>query len=195
LGLIVAKVSGRSYGDFLHQRIFGPLHMQNTLVYQKGKNEVSYRAYGHSLEKGKFQATDQSSTSATLGDGGVYSNVEDLSRWDDALRDHSLLPESEMQAALTPVKLADGREPRWPMEPDGDNLAPGKPVAYGFGWFLDPFQGHPRMWHSGTTMGFRNVVERFTKDGLTIVILSNRTDLEPANLALRIANFYLGKRE
>jgi CubicO group peptidase (beta-lactamase class C family) len=193
LGLIVAKFSGTSYGDFLRQRIFLSLHMQSTLVYQKGQNEIPLRAYGHSLDKGKFLLTDQSSTSATLGDGGIYSNLEDLSKWDDALRNHTLLSAQEMQPALTPVKLADGSEPHWPLESDGDNLEPGKPVSYGFGWFLNSYEGHARMWHSGSTMGFRTVIERFWKDGLTIVILCNRADLEPAKLALQIADLYLGK--
>ena len=191
LGLIVAKISGISYGEFLQQRIFGPLEMKHTVVYQKGKNEISDRAYGYSLEKGKFILTDQSATSATLGDGGIYSNLEDLSKWDGALANHALLSAQEMQLALTPVKLADGSEPRWPKEADDDNLAPGQPVSYGFGWFLDPYQGHPRMWHSGSTMGFRTVIERFTADHLTIVILCNRTDLEPPKLALQIAASYL----
>jgi CubicO group peptidase (beta-lactamase class C family) len=75
LGLIVAKVSGVSYPEFLERRIFNPLHMQNTLAYQKGKNEIPHRAFGHSREHGKLVVADQSSTSATLGDGGVYSNL------------------------------------------------------------------------------------------------------------------------
>jgi CubicO group peptidase (beta-lactamase class C family) len=191
LGLMVAKVSGVSYGEFLQQRIFVPLGMEHTLVYQKGKNEISNRAYGHSLEKGKFILTDQSATSATLGDGGIYSNLEDLSKWDDALANHTLLSTQEMQPALTPVKLADGSEPHWPKEADDDNLAPGQPVSYGFGWYLDPYQGHPRRWHSGTTVGFRTVVERFTADHLTTVILCNRADLDPSKLALQIAQYYL----
>jgi CubicO group peptidase (beta-lactamase class C family) len=190
LGLIVAKTSGVSYGEFLQQRIFGPLGMKNTVVYQKGKNEVRNRAYGHRLEQGKFAVRDQSSTSATLGDGGVYSNLEDLSKWDDALANHLLLSAAEMRPALTPVRLADGNEPHWPREADDDNLAPGQPVSYGFGWFLDPYQGHARMWHSGSTMGFRTVIERFTGDHLTMVILCNRTDLDPARLALEIAEPY-----
>jgi CubicO group peptidase (beta-lactamase class C family) len=177
LGLIVAKVSGLSYPDFLEQRIFSPLQMRNTLAYQKGKMEIPHRAYGHTREHGKLILTDQSSTSATLGDGGVYSNLNDLSKWDDALANHALLTAEVMQAALTPVKLADGREPHWPTEPDGDNLAPGKPVSYGFGWFLDAYPGHPRMWHSGTTIGFRNVIER--------------SDFDPTVLAFKIANLYL----
>jgi len=192
LGLIVAKASGVSYPEFLKRRIFDPLHMQNTLAYQRGSKEIPLRAFGHSRERGKLILSDQSSTSATLGDGGVYSNLEDLSKWDEALGKHTLLSATKMQAALTPVKLADGREPHWPAQPDGDNLAPGKPVSYGFGWFLDSYSGHPRMWHSGTTIGFRNVIERFTMGRLTIVILCNRADFDPTALSLKIADIYLG---
>jgi CubicO group peptidase (beta-lactamase class C family) len=195
LGLIVAKASGVSYPEFLKRRIFDPLHMQNTLAYQRGSKEIPHRAFGHSRERGKLILSDQSSTSATLGDGGVYSNLEDLSKWDEALGKHTLLSATKMQAALTPVKLADGREPHWPAQPDGDNLAPGKPVSYGFGWFLDSYPGHPRMWHSGTTIGFRNVIERFTTDHLTIVILSNRADFDPTALSLKIADLYLGSEK
>ena len=191
LGLIVAKVSGKSYGTFLRERIFAPLKMNHTIVFQKGKNQIVNRAFGHSKENGALKETDQSSTSATLGDGGIYSNLEDLTNWDAALQYHTLLSKKEMQPALTPVKLNDGSEPRWPLEANDDNLHPGKPVSYGFGWFLDPYQSHSRMWHTGTTMGFRTVIESFTEgDGLTVVILCNRTDLDPEKLALQIASYY-----
>jgi CubicO group peptidase (beta-lactamase class C family) len=191
LGLIVAKVSGKPYGTFLQERIFAPLKMNHTIVYQKGKDEVVNRAFGHSREGNALKETDQSSTSATLGDGGIYSNLEDLAKWDDALRHHILLSEKEFRPALTPVKLNDGSEPHWPLEPNDDNLHPGKPVSYGFGWFLDPYQGHQRMWHTGSTMGFRTVIERFTEAGnLTVIILSNRTDLDPEKLALQAAGYY-----
>jgi CubicO group peptidase (beta-lactamase class C family) len=188
LGLIVAKVSGKTYGDFLHERIFAPLKMNRTIVFQKEKNEVANRAFGHSKENEALKETDQSATSATLGDGGIYSNLEDLAKWDEALRSHTLLSKTEFQPALIPVKLNDSSEPHWPSQPNDDNLHPGKPVSYGFGWFLDPYQGHPRMWHTGSTMGFRTVIERFTEDGLTVIILCNRTDLEPEKLALQIAD-------
>jgi CubicO group peptidase (beta-lactamase class C family) len=173
--------------------------MGQTLLFQKGKNEVVNRAFGHSNENGVLKETDQSSTSATLGDGGIYSNLQDLAKWDDALRKHVLLSEKEFQPALTPVKLNDGSSPHWPMEANDDNLHPGKPVSYGFGWFLDPLEvmpdktkaRHQRMWHTGSTMGFRTVIERFTEDdGLTIIILCNRTDLDPEKLALKAASYY-----
>ena len=189
LGLVVAKASGQSYGEFLKEKIFAPLKMNHTIVLQKGKNEVANRAFGHSRENAGLKETDQSSTSATLGDGGMYSSLDDLAKWDDALRNHTLLNEKEFQPALTPVKLNDGSEPHWPAEANHDNLHPGRPVSYGFGWFLDPYQGRQRMWHTGSTMGFRTVIEQFTEgDCFTVIILCNRTDLEPEKLALKVAD-------
>ena len=192
LGLVVAKASGRPFGEFLAERIFAPLHMDHTLMYVKGRNEVANRAYGHTKEKetGAFQETDQSPTSATQGDGGIYTSLEDLAKWDDALRNHTLLSEKEMQPALKPVKLGDGSLAHWPEKPGPDNLDPGEPVSYGFGWFLNPYEGHRRMWHYGATTGFRTVVERFHEENLTIVILCNRTDLDPEKVALQVADLY-----
>jgi len=187
LGLIVARISGLPFPQFLHARIFQPLHMTGSLAYVKGKNTVSQRAFGHTKDKNRFIESDQSATSATLGDGGVYSNLDDLAKWDAALDNYSLLSQEEMRAALLPATLADGSTPRWPEALGDDNLNPGKPVAYGFGWFLDPYNARARMWHFGSTMGFRTAIERFTQEKLTIIILCNRTDLDPGKLALQVA--------
>jgi CubicO group peptidase (beta-lactamase class C family) len=187
LGLITAKISGEPFAQFLHRRIFQPLGMSHSLVYVAGQNTVPDRAYGHTKQGEHFVETDQSSTSATQGDGGVYANLEDLAKWDGALEKHALLSEAEMRPALTPVKLRDGSEPRWPANAGDENPHPGQPVAYGFGWFLDPFQGRPRMWHTGSTMGFRTVIERFAAEKSTIVVLCNRTDLDPEKLALQVS--------
>ena len=188
LGLIVAKVSGQPFSQFLRRRIFQPLRMNHTVLYVKGMNTVPNRAYGHTKDGRHFLATDQSATSATQGDGGIYSNLEDLAKWDAALDSHALLSEAEMRPALTPVTLNDGSAPRWPPDPNEDNLHPGQPVQYGFGWFLDPYDGRPRMWHTGSTMGFRTVIERFPAGKLTIIVLCNRTDLNPEKLALQVAD-------
>jgi CubicO group peptidase (beta-lactamase class C family) len=188
LGLIVAKVSGMPYREFLQRRIFAPLKMDHTVVYQNGINTVSQRAYGHSKENGKLVETDQSATSATLGDGGIYSNVSDMENWDQGLRKHTLLSEKEMEPALTPVKLADGGQPTWPRDPhSGDANAP-IPVMYGFGWFLDPYEGHARDYHDGGTQGFRTTIQRFINDNFTVIVLSNRTDLDPDKLSLQVAD-------
>lgn len=193
LGAVIAKISGKTYGDFLQQRIFAPLRMNHTLAYVKGKNEPANRAYGHGEDPNGFHETDQSATSATLGDGGIYSNLEDLAKWDDALRSHTLLSEEEMKPALTPATVNDGSEPHWPVQANEDNLHPGKAVSYGFGWFLDAYElhgKHPRMYHTGTTSGFRTAIERFSEQNFTVIILSNRTDLDVDNLALQVAANY-----
>ena len=186
LAMIVEKVFGKPFGQFLHDRIFAPLKMQNTLAYEKGKNEVPHRAYGHTKEKDSWKQTDQSSTSAVLGDGGIYSSLDDLAKWDRALRDHTLLSEAEMQPALTPMQLTTGPA----KNNDGAN------VSYGFGWFLDPYPDsnkklHKRMWHDGETIGFRTTIQRFPDDNLTIIVLANRSDLNPEQLALKVADLYL----
>ncbi len=185
LGLAIEKAAGSPFGRFLHDRIFAPLKMDHTLAYERGKNTVPDRAYGHSREAGLWRETDQSPTSATLGDGGVYSSLADLARWDEALRRHTLLSRAEMEPALTPVRPAAGP----PVEPGG------APAAYGFGWFLNPWKGRGRMWHSGETVGFRTAVERFPGEALTVIVLANRADLDAAGLALRIADTYLEKKK
>jgi CubicO group peptidase (beta-lactamase class C family) len=219
LGLVVAKVSGQSFPEFLRQRIFTPLKMDHTVAYIKGKNEISNRAYGHTQESNTWKQTDQSPTSATLGDGGIYSSLEDLAKWNEALRANKLLTQEEMQPALTPVSLpatspstspcathpvassnpaetksasklprCNDPQPRWP----ADSYRPeGTPVSYGFGWFLDPYRTHSRMWHYGETMGFHSYIVRFSKDDLTIIILCNRTDISPESLALHLADLFL----
>lgn len=180
LGLVVEKISGKPFGEFLADRIFAPLQMNSTLAYEKGKNEAPHRAFGHSKEKDKWRETDQSSTSATLGDGGVYSSIEDLAKWDRALRAHTLLTEAEMQPALSPVQPRDG-----PAKNED-----GKAISYGFGWFLESYRGHKRMSHDGETRGFRTTIQRFPDDYLTVIVLANRTDINPEELALKVADLY-----
>ncbi len=181
LAMVVQKISGQPFGDFLHHRIFAPLKMNETVAYEKGKNTVSNRAYGHTHDGGAWGEMDQSSTSAVLGDGGVYSSLDDLAKWDQALAHRTLLREAEMKPAITPVKVSDGSV----QEPDGT------PAAYGFGWFVNSYKGHPRMWHYGETVGFRTTIQRFVDDNLTIIVLCNRDDLIPANLALKVADLFL----
>src|SRR2546425_1578702 len=153
LALVVEKESGMSFGDFLQERIFKALEMNRTIAYVNGKNEVANRAYGHTLNAGGWRETDQSSTSATLGDGGIYTSLNDLEKWDSALTGHTLLAAKEMEAALIPPATASAGALQ---KPDG-SLAP----LYGFGWFLDPYRGHRRRSHYGETIGFRTAIQRF----------------------------------
>lgn len=181
LANIIPKVSGQSFRDFLRNRIFIPLNMSGTVVFEYGRSQVANRAYGYSNDKGVWLETDQSPTSATLGDGAIYSSVDDLIKWDDALRLHSLLNEAEFQPAITPVTVpGQGKSAVSAKENEG----------YGFGWFLDHYRGRQRMWHTGGTIGFQTVIERFPESNLTIIVLANRTDLNPKDLADKIAKLY-----
>jgi CubicO group peptidase (beta-lactamase class C family) len=180
LAMVVERVSGKPFGDFLRERIFAPLLMKHTLAYERGKNEVPSRAYGHTPQGASWRETDQSSTSATLGDGGVYTSVADLALWDRALRQHTLLSNEEMKPALVAAQPSGGSAQ--------EN---GHAVSYGFGWFVDPYRGHPRMWHYGETVGFRTSIQRFPGDGLTVIVLANRADFAAPELALKISDLYL----
>jgi CubicO group peptidase (beta-lactamase class C family) len=159
--------------DFMKRRIFQPLGMQHTLMYEHGRGpEVAYRAYGYTEAGGKWTRTDQSVTSATRGDGGIYSSVDDLARWDAALYTDKLLNAESRKLAFTPTQPLD--------DPD---------VDYGFGWRLSG----DTVWHSGESIGFRNVIIRWPGRHLAVIILSNRNDFQPYPLALNIGQLFLGR--
>lgn len=171
LGLIVQRVSGMDLADFMKQRIFRPLGMDHTLMYEHGHGpEVSYRAYGYSRVDGKWTKTDQSVTSATRGDGGIYSSVDDLAKWDAALYSDRLLSEDSRRAAFAAH------------DPSGD-----PDVGYGFGWRISD----DTVWHSGESVGFRNVIVRWPARHLSVIILSNRNEFQPYPLALTIGELFL----
>lgn len=168
LALIVEKASGHSFPEFLKQRIFEPLGMRNTLAYVAKGPEIEHRAYGYSEINGKWQRSDQSSTSAVLGDGGIYSSIDDLVRWDAALYDDRLLSDASRKLAFSPQVEVIGE----PYQ-----------AQYGLGWRITG----DTLWHSGESIGFRNVIVRWPKRHMTIILLSNRNDPEPYRLALEIA--------
>jgi len=175
LGLIVARVSGRglSFPEFLRTRIFQPLEMRATVAHVEGSDTVPRRAYGYSPRGGAFLQTDQSVTSATLGDGGIYTNVDDMTRWDQALSGGStaLVDAATLELATTPPQLPGGAD-----------------TQYGFGWFVDRYRGEKRWRHTGETTGFRNAIQRFPGRRLTVIVLTNRSSGEPAAIAERIAD-------
>jgi CubicO group peptidase (beta-lactamase class C family) len=171
LARIVQLASGKSFATFLRERIFQPLAMFNTVAYEEGISTVNHRAFGYTEEVGSWNLTDQDPTSAVLGDGGIYSSIDDLAKWDAALYDSRLLQPSSLQAAFTPATPTDD------------------PVTqYGYGWRITG----ETLWHSGESVGFRNVIVRYPKRHSTAVVLTNRNEPEPHRLALQIANTVIG---
>ena len=103
-----------------------------------------------------------------------------------AAQDVIIQPEQE-----TVIREYVHKQPLASVEVPGVIEPDGKPAEYGFGWFLNSYRGHKRMWHYGETMGFRTAIQRFVDDQLTIVILCNRTDVDPTERALRVADLFL----
>jgi CubicO group peptidase (beta-lactamase class C family) len=171
LALIVERASGGTFQDFLRARVFAPLGMRQTLAYVADGAAVPDRAYGYSEVERHWQRTDQSLTSAVLGDGGIYSSIDDLAGWDAALNDDRLLGDASRTLAFTAHTATDDPE-----------------VKYGFGWRITG----DTLWHSGETIGFRNVIVRYPRRRLTVVILSNRDEPEPYATAKRIAALFVG---
>ncbi len=169
LALIVEKASGKPFQDFLRERIFLPLGMTHTLAYVAEGPPVPHRAFGYSEEGGHWVRTDQSMTSSVLGDGGIYASIDDMARWDAALYDNRLLSDASRKAAFTPRTPTD--------DPT---------VEYGYGWRITG----ETLWHSGETIGFRNVIVRYPQRHLTVVLLTNRNDPEPYKTAPAIGNLF-----
>lgn len=164
LALIVETRSGMSFPRFLSERIFEPLGMTGSLAFVEGETAVSDRAYGYSFEDGSPRLDDQSQTSAVLGDGGIYSSIQDLYRWDQALYGTELVSAEMMSRIFTP------------------GLS-----GYGFGWRIDSHRGVRRYGHTGSTRGFRTVIHRYPDLELTVIILTNRNGPAVADLAEEVA--------
>jgi CubicO group peptidase (beta-lactamase class C family) len=174
LSLIIEHVSGIGYARFLRERIFAPLHMTGTVAYEEGRSSVPHRAYGYTLDGAIPRRTDQSNTSAVLGDGGIYSSAVDLAKWDTALERHTLLSAEAQRLAWTPPSLPDGAR-----------------TEYGFGWFVDRETGTLRLRHHGESRGFTNGIIRYPERRLTVVVLTNRTGGAPWEIAQKVADLFL----
>ncbi len=170
LALVVERASGTDFARFLDARIFRALGMADTVAHREGQDTVAHRAWGYSRIDGRWIRTDQSQTSAVLGDGGIYSSIDDLARWDAALYDDRLLRPDSLALMFAPATATD---------------EPGVPY-YGFGWRLDGDSN----WHSGESIGFRNVILRWPRERLTVIVLTNRDDPEPYALAQAIARLF-----
>jgi CubicO group peptidase (beta-lactamase class C family) len=168
LAMVVEEVSGRSFADFLNENIFEPLGMHDTVAHREGVSVIANRAYGYHVGETGAELSDQSPWSAVLGDGGIYTSVLDLAKWDQALYDNPFVRPQLLETAFTPG-LED----------------------YGFGWRIDEYHGHRRMHHEGSTIGFRNFMQRFPDERLTVIVLTNRREPAVQSLAEQVADLYL----
>jgi len=168
LAMLIEDTSGMPFARFLQKHIFEPLGMDNTVAYQSGVSTVANRAYGYTVENGEVRFSDQSTTSAVLGDGGVYTSLRDYYKWDQALYTERILSQESLRQMWT-----------------------GNFGDYGLGWRVDSKNGHRRLHHDGSTSGFRNYVIRYPDDKLTVLVLTNRRGPDAMPLAEAVAALYL----
>lgn len=176
LAMIVEKVSGIRFADFLYKRIFKPLKMDNTIAYEFGVADVSNRTYGYAKTQTGFEFSDQSLTSAVLGDGGIYSSTIDLINWDKEVNSPTLLPIEKFDRSF--IKGVNNK---------------GEEFDYGFGWRLDPYHDIYRIYHTGGTCGFSNIYMKLPTYNLTIIVLMNVRDYDAKGYAEKIADLFIDK--
>jgi CubicO group peptidase (beta-lactamase class C family) len=157
LAMIIEKIYGKPYRDFLRENIFDPLGMNNTIAFEKNINEVTNRAYGYKITNGVPEFADQSITSAVLGDGGIYSSLNDLYKWDQELYTEKLINRKYLDESWSNGITKTGEE-----------------FPYGYGWRLESYKNNKAVYHTGSTRGFRNIIYRIPEKHFTIIILTNR---------------------
>ncbi len=173
LGVLIHKVSGKFYGDFLQERVFTPLGMSTARVISEA-DIVPNRAAGYRLVNGQLKNQNWVSPSLnTTADGALYLTIYDMAKWDAALYTEKLLKKSSLELMWTPVKLNNG-----------------KTHPYGFGWALGEVRGRRIVEHGGSWQGFKSYVARYVDDKMTVVLFANQARANQSKLTHGVAALY-----
>lgn len=176
LGIVIHKVTGEFYGDFLQERIFRPLGMSTTRIISEA-DIVPNRAAGYRLVKGELKNQEWVSPKLnTTADGSLYFSILDLAKWDAALYTEKVLKRSSLDQMWIIAKLNNG-------QPNAGH--------YGFGWFIETRNDHRVIEHEGSWQGFETDISRYVDDQLTVVVLTNLAEAKPNVFADHIAQMYL----
>jgi CubicO group peptidase (beta-lactamase class C family) len=173
LSLVIERASGEPFARFAKERIFAPLGMNDTLLFDDHTLVIPHRATGYLPRKGGGFRVDMSDFEQ-LGDGGVQTCVEDLLRWDANFYTHTVGGD-----ALQTFLHATG------------TLADGKPIDYARGLFVDTFRGLRRVHHAGAWAGYRAELMRFPEQKTSIVCLQNLASRSPTDLCEGVAAIVL----
>lgn len=172
LGMIIEKVSGQTYWDFLEAKIFRPLGMNATRNSDPG-TVISNRSRGYGLDNGRFINREPVTASSAFAQGARISSVIDLVKWDGVLREGKLFTRTTLEQMWSPVMLND------------QTTSP-----YGFGWFIRAIPTHRTVAHGGGLPGFSSFIWRFIDDNLTVIALANSETAGTAKISLHVAGFY-----
>ncbi len=175
LSLIIEKVSGKRFPEFVQDNIFKPLKMDHSDVIHHGL-DISNRAVGYDCENDSFEISDakQSLFFSTRGDGGIYTSIDDYLKWIMAIQSGKVLSPDLTKEAQSPQFLADSR----------------KDISYGFGWFIAGSGEDKLIYHPGSNGGFRTIVLIKPSQKYSVVIFSNRGGIDLEDLVRRVNKIY-----
>lgn len=177
LGVIIEKVTGKTYETVINERIFKPLGMKNS-YYGNHHRIVPNRASGYKPGNSGYLNADFLSMTQPYSAGALISSVDDFKIWEMAIREGKLLSQKSWEQLFTPLKLNDG-----------------KPLDYAFGWIVSKFWGHRMIAHGGGIFGFSTFALRIPEEKIFVAVFSNCPGQPPGsgNVAQRIAGLLLGK--
>jgi len=176
LGVMIHKVTGKFYADYLQERIFKPLHMNATRLISDA-DIIPNRSAGYEWAGEKLRNQDWvSPTFNSTADGTLYFNVLDLAKWDEALYGTSLLKQESLDLMWTVFPLNDGKP---------------NPAHYGFAWSINAVNGHKVIEHGGAWQGFTCHIARYVDNSLTVVVLTNLAQAKPSLIAHTVAGMII----
>ena len=181
LYMIIESVSEESYSDFLNTRIFEPLEMTKTVSRDKQNSEIEGLATGYVLPKKKFKPVG---AVLRLGGGSLVSTIEDLVKWDAALKTDKLVSKTTLEEAWTPFVLSNGKNANMGADPQG------RYYQAGMGWFIGDENDRGLVHHSGGIDGFSSNIDRYLKEDLTVIVLCNIENITAVSLTASLAKAY-----
>jgi CubicO group peptidase (beta-lactamase class C family) len=169
LASIVERVSGQSFARYAHDHLFAPAGMTHPFILDGTVTPPAETVKGYKTgDKGKLKRS--SSPTVITGDGSVYTSVRELSSWDKALREHTIISRHSQDLAWTNGRYDNGRPIK---DEDGD--------GYGFGWVLE--KKRHAVSHSGSWNGTASYLLLDLDKGFTVAVLSNDENTEVSDLA------------
>ncbi len=175
LSLIIEHVSGYAFPAFIKEYIFKPLKMNNSDVI-KPDFKISQRALGYEFENDSFKISDagQSLFFSTMGDGGIYTSIDDYLKWIMAIQNGKVLNSSIIKEAQSAHNTIEAT----------------RNLSYGYGWFVAGSGENKIVYHTGSNGGFRTIIFMIPSKKYSVVIFSNRTGVDLEDLVIKINKIF-----
>lgn len=175
LSQIIEHVSGYSFPEFIQEYIFKPLKMKNSDIIRPDL-KIPQRAFGYDFENDSFKISDaaESLFFSTMGDGGIYTSIDDYLKWVLAIQNGKVL-NSEI--------IKDAQSAQFTIDKSRN-------ISYGYGWFVAGYDDNKIVYHTGSNGGFRTLVFLVPSKRYSVIIFSNRTGIDLEDLVHEINKIF-----